>query len=267
MRLFFNFPDTTLPLFVDSIGYDWLQHTVNRPHGYPFYHWLQCDSGHGRIQILNSNIELQPGQGILIAANIPHSYQPITSNWKTSYFTFGGALIREITASLGFHEQLYLQNPGTDITDFTYESFLDFSKITENLNARDSLAIYNFLLLLRPFMITETPRSNTQQIAKKVSTLIKNHYQDDLKNIDFATSCNYSVQYILRTFQKVYQTTPHQYLTAYRIQKVKEILITHPNISLADAAYAVGFSNENYLIHVFKQYEGITPGKFRAMYE
>ncbi|WP_258088786.1 hypothetical protein [Weissella fangxianensis] len=36
-----------LPLFCESIGYDWQQDVVARPEGHQYYHWLQTDSGGG----------------------------------------------------------------------------------------------------------------------------------------------------------------------------------------------------------------------------
>lgn len=266
MRLFFNFPENKLPLFVDSIGYGWNQHSVNRPQGYPYYHWLQSDKGSGKFNIDGVQIELKKGQGILIAANIPHTYSPVTDQWITSYFTFGGVLVQEIVAALGFHKMLIVQRPNTAITGFTRQSYITLANQVDQISLSGSALVYEFLLMLQPFMITEVDNPNTKKVTTAILTLIHEQYQNNLTNEDFSTVCNYSIQYILRTFHNTYKITPRQYLITYRIQKAKELLITQPDISLVEIADKVGFSTENYLIHVFKYHEGMTPGQFRKMF-
>ena len=74
------------PFQFDSVGNDWEQESVTRPEGYPLYHYLQTKEGVGEVTVYSRNqavsdnilsnshtIELQKGQGILIAPNVPHS--------------------------------------------------------------------------------------------------------------------------------------------------------------------------------------------------
>ena len=48
-----------------------------------------------------------------------------------------------------------------------------------------------------------------------------------------------------------------------RIQAAKELL-ADPNIVIKDVAARVGFENINTFFRVFKQFEGVTPGQYRA---
>lgn len=268
MRLFFNSPDYSLPLFVDSIGYDWDQHRVDRPSGYPYYHWLQSNDGSGAITIGNTHFTLQPGEGFLIAANIPHAYTPITPKWNTSYFTFGGALVNELTATIGLHEFVHITQPSRHLLRFTRQSYELVCDQADDIALNASPVVYEFLLALRPYLQAATPtNTNTHRIATAVLTLIQTHYADDLTNRTFAETTNYSIQYILQCFQNAYHQTPKQYLNAYRIKQAKELLINQPTLPLAAVAASVGFSTENYLIQVFKHQEGLTPGQFRTMFQ
>ena len=72
-----------LSLIHISVGNDWEQESVTRPEGYPLYHYLQTKEGVGEVTVYSRNqavsdnilsnshtIELQKGQGILIAPDV-----------------------------------------------------------------------------------------------------------------------------------------------------------------------------------------------------
>ena len=51
MPIYFRSTPVSEPLTFDSIGNQWLQEKTVRPKGYPLYHYLQTESGCGRIVI------------------------------------------------------------------------------------------------------------------------------------------------------------------------------------------------------------------------
>ena len=51
MPIYFRNAPVREPFIYDSIGNHWLQDATSRPNGYPFYHYLQTESGCGRITI------------------------------------------------------------------------------------------------------------------------------------------------------------------------------------------------------------------------
>ena len=111
MPIYFGSNFAREPFQFDSVGNDWEQESVTRPEGYPLYHYLQTKEGVGEVTVYSRNqavsdnilsnshtIELQKGQGILIAPNVPHSYhnKNISSGnslpWKTEFATFTGTM-------------------------------------------------------------------------------------------------------------------------------------------------------------------------------
>jgi AraC family transcriptional regulator, melibiose operon regulatory protein len=86
MPIYFGSNFAREPFQFDSVGNDWEQESVTRPEGYPLYHYLQTKEGVGEVTVYSRNqavsdnilsnshtIELQKGQGILIAPNVPQS--------------------------------------------------------------------------------------------------------------------------------------------------------------------------------------------------
>ena len=76
MPIYFRNAPVREPFIYDSIGNHWLQDATSRPNGYPFYHYLQTESGCGRITIQGKSYLLHEQEGVLIAPSIRHSYLP-----------------------------------------------------------------------------------------------------------------------------------------------------------------------------------------------
>lgn len=267
MRYSFEVKDRTLPLFVDSVGYDWPQEAIHRPHGYPYVHWLQTDSGAGVVTLQHETLTLKPGQGLLINQAIPHQYHATPSGWKTSYFTFGGALITEIMAALGFRDYLYVQDPDAALRDFILNHANDMHDAIGLNRYGASELVYDFLLRLKQY--TQDRPGDRQlytNIIAPVMTIIQTKYDQTLTNNDFVDAAHYSIQYILAAFRTYYGRTPNQMLQEYRIKLAKERLLNHPDESIEAIGQAVGFNTNSYFIATFKQLEEITPGKLRQYY-
>ena len=111
---------SALPLSLESIGNDWIQKTIERPNGYPLYHWVQTTSGEGEILIEGQTITLSEGQGILIPPHMPHSYKSIDS-WHTCFATFNGTIQERIPKILGTDQWVL----GENTTKFSYTQWIE----------------------------------------------------------------------------------------------------------------------------------------------
>lgn len=57
--------------------------------------------------------------------------------------------------------------------------------------------------------------------------------------------------------------TPVELVRQMRIQKAQNLLSEQPNLSVAEIAYACGFSTPQYFNRVFKEQTGYTPAEYR----
>jgi AraC family transcriptional regulator len=73
-----------------------------------------------------------------------------------------------------------------------------------------------------------------------------------------------SPYHFARQFKAATGLPPHQYLIARRVERARELLQTGKDLSLADVALDVGFSDQSQLSRHFKRLVGITPGQFRV---
>lgn len=65
-----------------------------------------------------------------------------------------------------------------------------------------------------------------------------------------------------RSFKAATGVSPHQYVLERRVIRAREKLETEA-ASLADIAYAVGFSSQAHMTDVFRKRIGVTPGQYR----
>lgn len=56
MEYYFRTAPVIEPFYFDSIGNNRTQEDINRPKGYPLYHYLQTDKGKGLITIQERSI-------------------------------------------------------------------------------------------------------------------------------------------------------------------------------------------------------------------
>ena len=81
----------------------------------------------------------------------------------------------------------------------------------------------------------------------------------DLTNI--ADEAYFSKFHFIRLFKKIYNKTPHQYLTAVRIEKAK--LFLKEDVAVSTVCYSVGFDSIPSFTGLFKRVVGVTPSAYQ----
>ena len=103
------------------------------------------------------------------------------------------------------------------------------------------------------------------QRLDKVEQYIIAHYHDPLLSVQqVADHFEMSLPYLSREFKNSRGMGVLTYINRYRITKAKELLLHSPQMTVAEVAEAVGYNSSQTLIRIFKRYESITPGQYRA---
>lgn len=89
---------------------------------------------------------------------------------------------------------------------------------------------------------------------------INDNYAKDISIDRAAAYIGKSPSYITHQFRKYFQTTFHQYLLEFRIQKARKFL---SSMTIEETAEACGFKNRYHFSKVFKKIVGITPSQYR----
>jgi len=89
-----------------------------------------------------------------------------------------------------------------------------------------------------------------------------NHYADKIDLDNISDEAYFSKFHFIRLFKTIYGKTPHQYLTAVRIEKSQQLLRTGKPVS--EVCFLVGFDSLTSFSGLFKRTVGISPSTYFA---
>lgn len=91
---------------------------------------------------------------------------------------------------------------------------------------------------------------------------IRDNYQEKISVDSLAKLCRLSKHYFCRLFKSIIGKTVMEYVREYRI-KVGYSMLENTDKSIAQIAEACGFTDDNYFCRCYREYYGISPGKYR----
>jgi AraC-like DNA-binding protein len=102
-------------------------------------------------------------------------------------------------------------------------------------------------------------------LAEKTEVFIKQNYQRQITNSMLSDSLHYHYNYITKCLKEVLGVTPMEYVTQYRLEQAKLILLK-TEWPIAQIAEQTGFNYPPYFSRCFTAKFGLPPLKFRKKY-
>ncbi|OMF19789.1 AraC family transcriptional regulator [Paenibacillus sp. FSL H8-0548] len=102
-------------------------------------------------------------------------------------------------------------------------------------------------------------------LAEKAEAYIKNNYRTEITSKTMADALNFHYNYITRCMKQMFGMTPIDYLSKYRLEQAK-LLLLKTEWPIAEIAQYVGFENVPYFSNCFTRQIGLPPTKFRKRY-
>ncbi len=109
--------------------------------------------------------------------------------------------------------------------------------------------------------------ANKKYIVQQITKYLEEHYQEKTSLDRIAANMYLSSYYISKIFKNETGDTPINYLISLRMQKAKEILDDHPDISIQTVAAKVGYEDAYHFSKLFKKYYGISPLYYKGRIE
>jgi two-component system response regulator YesN len=108
---------------------------------------------------------------------------------------------------------------------------------------------------------------NSNVAENKIIYLIKNYIANNYGNPnlsvkDISEYAHLSVSYLCTFFKSETGTTLNQYITEYRMDKAKQMLVD-PRNKISDISEQVGYNDGNYFGKSFKKLVGLSPSEYR----
>lgn len=257
-----------LPLYITGIGREEPQGYVFRDRGYPYYQLAYCTAGRGIYKIDGKEYILEEGMMFYFEPDAPHEYHMLTDDFSTRWIIYDGQNVKTIMDNVGIgpvYDVFYLYNPSV------FMACLDKIEQLVNSNAPESMVrasglFYEYLTGIRRMPYADESAQAALK-AKRAAEYVRKNYMRDISLVDIAESIIVSESYLCRIFKKEFDMTPMAYLSYYRINMAKKLLLECLDLRVCDIAEITGFQSVSYFGMVFKKYEGCTPKEFRHSFD
>ncbi len=262
---------TPFPQAASRFYYDRAQRSsvtsMTNGHYHNMYEIYFLAAGRCRYFIESKLFEVEAGDLVLIPQGTIHKtiYWDVATdrhllNFSASYIP--AALSVEVRAL--FARILY--HPTKELLPAITAVFGRIAAEQRNTDAYSKLLLSSYmtelfsLLLRTPSADKITRRTDTP--IEHATQYISANYQTPLTLEQVAAQSNLSPSYFSRLFKSTTGFGFKEYLTLLRLKQAQAHLI-HTDMSICQIAYECGFNDSNYFSCVFKEFNGISPLKYR----
>jgi AraC-like DNA-binding protein len=100
---------------------------------------------------------------------------------------------------------------------------------------------------------------------RRARAFIDERFHEPIDLDDIARQACLSRYHFLRSFRRVFDVTPHQYLTQKRLERAKELL-SESDLPVTEICFEVGFHSLGSFSSLFQRHVGHAPGRYRRRF-
>ncbi|GIQ63262.1 putative HTH-type transcriptional regulator YisR [Paenibacillus cisolokensis] len=109
------------------------------------------------------------------------------------------------------------------------------------------------------------PASPRLAVAEEAAVFLRRHYREPLHYKRMSEALHFHANYIALCMKEAFGCTPLEYLTRYRIEQAK-LLLVNTNEPVGKVAEETGFGSFPYFVRCFRRHAGLTPSAFRKQF-
>lgn len=270
-RVVLPIPPEPLPVGLETIGFNPDQEPIDRPHGYPCFHWLHSAEGEGELETEHEVWRLPPRTGLLLHPDVPHRYRAKSSPWQTAYITFEGSAASEwIRSMFGPRAERVHWDAGENGISGQWKRMLQMAESGGDRSGWVlSAELYRFLTLLKTAGRTDHRPSISRRLESMRSLLewLEREYADpELSLAEMSTRLGIGERQLNERFRQLFGQTAYAYLIQLRLRKAKEKLPVLADRTVKEIGESVGFRDPSHFIATFRRKEGLTPEQYRRLH-
>lgn len=287
MNMQYLLSDTASPLKYDSCGNliskdDFLHHRRS----FDLYVLIMIREGTLYISQGGVNYVLGPKEYLILKANEEH-YGYRASSGRLSYmwvhFSFldtvsvienedFSKILQENTSKSSACQQYIIPLSGK--ISPTQRATLLFNQLLD-LSRQEVIYINPIIDYALSLLIMEISQEHIEmhyniqnKISLRVSMImewIKANFHRPITIVEIANEFNYNSDYVSSLFKKNTGMTLTSYINKTRIDISKSLIVNY-NVSIKEAAFSSGFTDEKYYMKIFKKLEGMTPLQYKKAF-
>ena len=222
-------------------------------------------SGQGFYETNGKIYTLTAGDTFLVYPNQIVTYHADQNDpWEYAWVGFNGSDALSITNATDFS----METPIIKQTAYGEEIRHQFLHIYEARGNEFDHAVemtgrlYTALALFMKGAAKKPPQTSYDSYVQKATSYISSNYSYPITVEDVAAYVGLSRSHLFRSFEKVYDCSPKEYLTDFRIRQACALL-RQTDLSITAIANSVGFENNLYFSKAFHKVQGISPRKYR----
>lgn len=239
----------------------------NHPQYRMQFHWhsdieiIHISAGHLHLKLNDTEYTLRPGESILIPGEVVHGATPENCIYECIVFSksilYAAPKLKHMIKSQLRYPVRFQNNPAVDalfavLTDRPEEHFSFMSQlfgiVGEALQKQDSAQAFSEEKIER---------------IKPAIVFIEDNYHTHITIEDLARRCFMSNNYFTKYFKEVTAQTPIDFLNKFRVEAACEMLLSGHTVT--ETAFACGFNDLSYFIHIFKKEMGLSPKKYAGI--
>ncbi|MGN1183619.1 MAG: helix-turn-helix transcriptional regulator [Oliverpabstia sp.] len=131
-----------------------------------------------------------------------------------------------------------------------------------------SIDCYTLLLEFADGIYTEELKKDSlyHNYVEPVIKEMETRYSEKITISQLSSLVFVTPQYLSRLFRRFLGCSAYEYLTTYRLNKAKELLLVNSRMEIQYIAQQVGFEDSSHFIAMFRKMTGVTPMEFRVLY-
>lgn len=224
-------------------------------------------SGQGIFSVDDRTYHLKAGEGFLICPHEITYYEANKDNpWTYAWIGFHGLKAET------YLKQANLNQKNPIITDDQNESlkkiFKEIADIDNYTQSREvrltglTYVLLSQLIEAADENLKEDKNKTKYRYAKEAVDFIAKNYSCSLTISEIANHIGLDRSYLWSIFKEYFNLSPQEFLINFKIDKACE-LMTNQQLSIADIARSVGYSDPLSFSKTFKKIKGVPPSEYR----
>ncbi len=240
--------------------------SVSREHGRVDWHILYIMDGKCYAEINGEDHIVGIGDILLYRPGERQSYRFFMKDESVSCsMHFSGTGCEELMNSIGFNNKSILHIGKSNTIKLIFEK-IKTEYILQKPYRNELMTAYTMELFAhigRRNLARNTAHIKNSKLLDDICVHLHKNYFNEFSLEEYASMCNLSTSRFSHLFKETTGLSPLEYLTDIRIKNAAKLL-THSDMSVAEIAESVGFSDPSYFGRVFKKKMKVSPKKFQS---
>lgn len=263
--------DKSKPLIVTQCGayrlYTYPKLPTWRPRGRVDFQLLYIAAGKAYFHFADKDEIVTAGHMVLYRPKEPQKYEYYCEDQTEVYWVhFTGGNVKNILRVYGMTDdkRVFYCGSGLEYQNHFRTMIQELQMCKDDYPEMLEMHLRQIFISIHRFLKTEAAVGNSliAEAIDKSRTYFSEHYNEDIRIDEYASSQGMSTSWFIRNFKQYVGETPMQFILSLRIHNA-ESLLRNPQYNISEISQIVGYENPLYFSRIFKKIKGLSPSDYR----